>query len=64
MMPHMDAFEFRRLATTLDDGPTKLVILSAARGIESAAERLRADAWLTKPFSVADVLESVDRLAL
>jgi len=63
MMPTMDAYEFR--ATQLRLGiasSSRTIVLSAARDIESSAVRLKADAWLAKPFRLAEVLAAVDRL--
>lgn len=63
MMPTMDAYEFRASQLRLGISPgAKTLILSAARDIEAAAVHLEADAWLPKPFRLADVLEVVDRL--
>lgn len=63
MMPLMDAYEFRdhqrRYAAAID---ARLLILSAARDIEVAAERLEASAWVAKPFRLSDVIGTVDRL--
>ena len=60
MMPRMDGFAFRqrqRRATTAP--PAKLLLVSAARDVESAAVELDADAWLFKPFGLQDVISSV-----
>ncbi len=64
MMPRMDGFAFRQaqLGRSGRHIPAKVLLLSAAHGVESAAEALRADAWLVKPFGLSDVLGSVDRL--
>jgi DNA-binding response OmpR family regulator len=63
MMPRMDGFAFRQ-AQRDRSGPVtpKVLLLSAATGVEAAAEELHADAWLVKPFGLYDVLESVDGL--
>ena len=64
MMPVMDAFEFRR--RQLQDGlvtDARVLILSAMRELDAAAERIGADAWLPKPFRLLEVLDAVDRLA-
>ncbi len=64
MMPVMDAFAFRdRQAGDASAGrPARVLVLSATRDVESAAERLQADAWLPKPFSLDDLSSTVDRL--
>jgi CheY-like chemotaxis protein len=63
MMPRMDAFEFREHQRHRPDAATtKVMVLSAARELESAADRLGADAWLAKPFNLADVIDSVAEL--
>jgi len=63
MMPRMDAFEFREHQRHRPDAATtKVMVLSAAREIASAADRLGADAWLAKPFNLADVIDSVAEL--
>lgn len=63
MMPTMDAYEFRAHQLRLGFGSgARTLILSAARDVEDAAIRLEADAWLAKPFRLAEVLAEVDRL--
>jgi CheY-like chemotaxis protein len=63
MMPRMDAFEFREHQRHRPDAAsTKVMVLSAARELASAADRLGADAWLAKPFNLADVIDSIAEL--
>ncbi len=63
MMPLMDAYEFRRRQQAEGlAGDARVLILSAARDLEHAAESIGADAWLAKPFRLLDVIEAVDRL--
>lgn len=63
MMPLMDAYEFRARQRHRPDAPTtRIVVLSAARNVAEAAERLGADAWLTKPFALDAVLDLLERL--
>jgi CheY-like chemotaxis protein len=63
MMPEMDAFEFRRHQRDHELAPeARVMILSAARDLEGAAENIRADAWLAKPFNLTEMLDAVDRL--
>lgn len=63
MMPVMDAFEFRehqrRRAVA---AAARVLVLSAARDLDGAAERLAADAYLAKPFRLDEMLEVVNRL--
>lgn len=63
MMPIMDAFEFRKQqrerGAALD---ARVLILSAARDLDGAAERISADAYLPKPFHLDEMLTEVDRL--
>jgi DNA-binding response OmpR family regulator len=63
MMPRMDGYAFRRAQLNRSrPAPAKVLLLSAAHGVEAAAKELEADAWLIKPFGLHDVLGSVDRL--
>ena len=63
MMPVMDAYEFRAHQRQTPGGPNaRILVLSAARDVPDAAARLEADAWLTKPFALADVIAAVDWL--
>ena len=61
MMPVMDAFAFRKRQRELGIAPAaQTILISAARDLESAAERLDADGWIAKPFLLADVIDTVD----
>jgi CheY-like chemotaxis protein len=63
MMPRMDAYEFRDIQ--LRDGiapDARILILSAVPNIASVAEKLKADAWVAKPFMLSGLLEAVDDL--
>jgi CheY-like chemotaxis protein len=63
MMPHMDAFAFRERHRRMPGAAaTRVLVLSAARDVEAAAGRLAADAWVAKPFALADVLGVIERL--
>lgn len=63
MMPRMDAFAFREHQQRTGAAPTaRVLVLSAARDIEVAASRIRADAWLAKPFTLAEMMDVVDGL--
>ncbi|MGZ8480857.1 MAG: response regulator transcription factor [Candidatus Limnocylindria bacterium] len=63
MMPNLDAYGFRaeqRRRGIASDAKT--LVVSAARDLESAATTLGADAWLAKPFSLAQLLALVATL--
>lgn len=63
MMPVMDAFEFREHQRQRAVAPeARVLVLSAARDLDGAAERLDADACLAKPFRLDEMLATVDRL--
>jgi CheY-like chemotaxis protein len=63
MMPTMDAFRFRERQRALGIAASaKTLVLSATRDLEAAAARLDADAWIGKPFVLAEVVGAVDRL--
>lgn len=63
MMPRMDGFAFRaRQRDASAHAPAKILVVSAARDVESAADELDADAWLVKPFGLEDVVTSVRAL--
>ena len=63
MMPVMDAFEFREHQRQRDVAlRARVLVLSAARDLGGAAERLGADAYLAKPFRLDEMLATVDRL--
>jgi len=63
MMPRMDAYEFReRHLQTAAGRATRVLIVSAATDIEAAAERLGAAAWLAKPFTLDEMVDTVNGL--
>lgn len=63
MMPRMDGYAFRARQRLLPGAPpAKILILSAARDVESAAADLEADGWLAKPFGLHDVLTAIQGL--
>ena len=63
MMPEMDAFEFRRHQRGRPDAAgMKILVVSAAGNAHEAARRLGADEWVAKPFTLVEMLASVDRL--
>ena len=61
MLPRMDAFEFRARQLAAGDR-AKVLLVSAAPELSAAATRLKADAWLPKPFSVDAMIETVNEL--
>ena len=63
MMPQIDAVEFRRRQRIAGTAPpARILVLSAVRDLEDAAEGIGAHAWLGKPFLLTDVLDTIDRL--
>ncbi len=63
MMPQLDAtgfVELKRLNPAFD--PIPILLVTAAFGAAEAAERLGAQACLTKPFALDDLLNVLDRL--
>jgi len=63
MMPIMDAYEFRDRQLLLGMATSaQMVVISASRDIVAASERLEAAAWITKPFLLDEVIDTVDRL--
>ena len=63
MMPTMDGFAFRTRQRQLGIAPqARTIVISAARDLESAVERLDADGWIAKPFRIQEVVDTVDRL--
>jgi DNA-binding response OmpR family regulator len=63
MMPVMDGREFlRRCRSSQPCSRVPVVVMSAARDAEMAANELGAQAFLPKPFEMDDVLAVVDGL--
>ena len=63
MMPRMDAHEFRTVQLREGIAPdARILVLSAAPDVASAAEKLQADAWVPKPFVLSGLIEVVDEL--
>ena len=63
MMPIMDGFAFRQEQRRRDLRPdVPVLVLSAVRDLEVAADRVEAAACLAKPFRLEDVLASVAML--
>jgi DNA-binding response OmpR family regulator len=63
MMPVMDGFAFRDEQLRRGLGPdVPVLVLSAMRNLEAAADRLHAAALIAKPFRLEEVLASVETL--
>lgn len=63
MMPRMDAYEFRKRQRAASNGTRPFVlIVSAATDVASAAKELEADAWLAKPFTLEEMVATVNTL--
>jgi CheY-like chemotaxis protein len=63
MMPVMDGATFRARQLDLEGrADVPILIVSASRDIELQCARLRAQAYLRKPFDLDTVLESIARL--
>jgi two-component system, chemotaxis family, chemotaxis protein CheY len=63
MMPVMDGFAFRDEQRRRDLGTdVPVLVLSAVRDLDGAADRIAAAASLAKPFRLEDVLASVSAL--
>lgn len=66
MLPALDGFEVMRRLRAAPDGPRVPVIMLTAKGQREdrdTAERLQVDAFISKPFSNAELIETVRRLA-
>lgn len=62
-MPRMDGFAFAdELRRRRPDGETPILVLTADGRAEAKAERVGAQAYLAKPFSIPDLLDHVNRL--
>ena len=63
MMPRMDAFAFRTRQRQLGIAAgARVVVISAARELETAVEILGADGWIAKPFRLGEVVDVIDRV--
>ena len=64
MMPVMNGWEFLRECRRQPPcAPLPIIVMSAAAEARSAVDELGAQALLTKPFEVLDVVTLVDKLA-
>lgn len=66
MLPELDGFEVLRRLRSDPRGAGVPVMMLTAKGQREdreTAERLKVDAFVTKPFSNAEVIENVKRLA-
>src|SRR5512140_2225257 len=62
MMPVMDGWQFVAEMESKGIRTTPLLILSADRAVQTHAAKLRADAYLAKPFDLDDLLGKVHQL--
>ena len=62
MMPVMDGWQFVNELEQRGWRKAPLLILSADRGVQGHASRLRADAFLAKPFDLEELLGKVSQL--
>lgn len=58
-MPIMDGWAFVELYRRDARPPAAIVLLSATKDIEESAKRLRADAFVRKPFDFSDLLRAI-----
>ncbi len=64
-LPGMSAQEFRNHQRNLPlAAQSRVLVLSASRHIQSFAAELEADAWIAKPFTLDDLLDTAERLAI
>ena len=61
MMPVMDGWQFAREFRARHSQPAPIIVITAAEQAERRAEEIGADAWLSKPFELSDLLEAVAR---
>jgi CheY-like chemotaxis protein len=60
-MPGMNGWEFARELRARYGKPCPVVVVTAAENAARRAEEIEADAWLSKPFDLDDVLALVER---
>lgn len=60
-MPGMNGWDFAREFRARYGRPCPIVVVTAAEDARLRAEEIGADAWLAKPFDIADVLAIADR---
>lgn len=61
-MPVMDGWQFARLYRERPGASAAIVVLTAARDAAASAAAIRADAFLSKPFELRELLGVVARL--
>ncbi|HEY3355400.1 MAG TPA: response regulator [Polyangia bacterium] len=61
-MPVMDGWEFARELRARYGRSTPIVVVTAAEDAAARARDIDADAWLGKPFEIADVTRTAARL--
>jgi DNA-binding response OmpR family regulator len=60
-MPGMNGWEFAREFRARHGHACPIVVVTAAEDARQRAEEIGADAWLSKPFDLDDVLRTVSR---
>lgn len=60
-MPRLNGFEFVRLYREREERSAPIIVLTAAYDARLAADTVGADAYLSKPFDVTVLLQTVER---
>jgi DNA-binding response OmpR family regulator len=60
-MPGMNGWDFARELRARHGRPCPIVVVTAAEDARRRAEEIGADAWLSKPFDIDEVLALADR---
>jgi CheY-like chemotaxis protein len=59
LMPRMNGWEFCRALDRTGEARPAIVVVTAAADAAARAAEVSADAWLSKPFDIADLLRTV-----
>jgi CheY-like chemotaxis protein len=62
-MPVMDGWQFSREYRLLDVPHAPIVVLTAAADAAQSAQQINADAYLSKPFDLSELIALVGRYA-
>ena len=60
-MPVMDGWEFARVYQSMPEPRAPVIVVTAARDAAERAAEINADGHLSKPFSLEDLLDVVNR---
>ena len=60
-MPGMNGWDFAREFRARHGRACPIVVVTAAENARARAEEIGAEGWLSKPFELQDVLETVER---